>query len=451
MDKVGRYNIIRELGEGGMANVFLAWDPTFERQVAVKLMPGQLARDRQFRKRFLREAKLVAGIEHPCIVPVYDYGQENDHPYIVMRYMPGGTLADRIAGHPMGLAAALPVIERVAAALDAAHRRGIVHRDLKPSNILFDDEGHAFLSDFGLAKTATEGSKLTVTGVMVGTPDYMSPEQALGELELDGRSDVYAFGIVIYEMLTGHVPHQAASPMKVLYKHMTEPPPPLNEALLQLPRGTNAALAKSMAKTTVERFATAGEMAAALRGLIGGKPTPIPDAQALAPGNSSPPPPALIHPTVEVTRPAPRSGLTVAGRRISTEMAAMIAIVALGIIGVSVMTAFIMSGVAGGVPVVATQAPTLTPSLTATATATPTTTSTPTFTATATVTPTATESATATATDTPTSPPPTNTRIPTRPPPTATRPPPTPTTAPTATSTTQPPPPPTATDIPVTP
>ncbi len=272
MQSIGRYEIIRELGRGGMATVYLARDPAFERQVAIKVLPLQLMHEGQFLVRFRREAKMIATLEHPYIVPVYDYGEENEQPYIVMRYMSGGTLGDRLTGQPMPLPEAIAILNRLADALDEAHHQNIVHRDLKPGNVMFDARGHAFLSDFGIAKMMQASVALTGS-LVVGTPAYMSPEQAVGDKDIDSRSDIYSLGIILYEMLTGRHPYQADTPVRMLLKHITEPVPQLSEeivAQLGLPEDSNPVLAQAMAKKPEERYATAGEFVQALSTLTTG-------------------------------------------------------------------------------------------------------------------------------------------------------------------------------------
>jgi serine/threonine-protein kinase len=267
MEKIGRYEIIRELGRGGMASVYLARDPSFEREVAIKVLPLHFMHDSQFLARFRREARIIAALEHPYIVPVYDYGEEGEQPFIVMRYMTGGTLAEHMGGKPISLAEVIPIVQRLAEALDEAHSRNIVHRDLKPANVMFDARGNAFLSDFGIAKLLEGTSALTGSGV-VGTPAYMSPEQAVGDNVVDGRSDVYALGIIVYEMLAGHHPYEADTPVKVMFKHITEPVPHLDTAPLGLPKVSNAILGRVLAKKPEERYATAGAFVRALSALV---------------------------------------------------------------------------------------------------------------------------------------------------------------------------------------
>lgn len=177
IEKIGRYEILRELGRGGMATVYLARDPAFERQVAVKVLPPQLTRDTHYLSRFRREARVIAALEHPYIVPVYDYGEQGGQPYLVMRYMPAGTLANRTAGKPLPLETVTFIIARLAEALDEAHAHNVVHRDLKPTNVMFDARGQAYLSDFGVAKILEAAGAESLTGSsVIGTPAYMSPE-----------------------------------------------------------------------------------------------------------------------------------------------------------------------------------------------------------------------------------------------------------------------------------
>ncbi len=199
-DRIGRYEIKAELGRGGMATVFHAYDPRFKRDVAVKVLPREFLHDLTFRERFEREAQTIAALEHQAIVPVYDFGEEEGQPYLVMRYMPGGSLADRLAQGALSIQGVAQILTRLAPALDKAHSQGIIHRDLKPANILFDDEDNPYLSDFGIAKLVEATAALTGSAI-IGTPAYMSPEMAKGE-EVDGRSDVYGMAVLLFEMLT---------------------------------------------------------------------------------------------------------------------------------------------------------------------------------------------------------------------------------------------------------
>lgn len=265
---IGRYSIIKELGQGGMATVFLARDPGVDRVVAVKVLPEQLARESQLRARFRREARIIAALEHAYIVPIYEYGEDaGQGPYLVMRYFPGGTLADLMKQRPMPLAEVVRVTVRLATALDYAHRRGVIHRDLKPKNVLLDDEAEVMLSDFGVAKLLQETTELTAAGALIGTPPYMSPEQLRGA-ELTAQSDIYSLGIMVYEMLTGQVPYQSDSIYGLIRQHNDAPVPELNTAQYHLPAACNLAVKRALAKKPDERYATAGEFARALNGLL---------------------------------------------------------------------------------------------------------------------------------------------------------------------------------------
>ena len=260
---IGRYEVLQELGRGGMAIVYLARDPYIKRQVAVKVLPRQFTFDPQFRTRFQREAEVIATLEHGSIVPVYDSGEHEDQPFIVMRYMPGGTLADRLKQGPLTIPEVATLYQRIGSAVDYAHSLGVIHRDIKPGNILFDAQGGAFLSDFGIAKIAEATAALTGTA-MIGTPEYMSPEQAQGEKNLDGRCDIYSLGVVLFQALTGELPFKADTPMGVAMAHITKPVPSLLESRSDLPPRLETVIRKTLDKDPAKRYQTAGELAQAI-------------------------------------------------------------------------------------------------------------------------------------------------------------------------------------------
>jgi serine/threonine protein kinase len=218
--------------------------------------------DPQFRVRFEREIKMVAGLEHPSIVPVYDVGDEDGQPYFVMRYMMGGSLSGLIEKGRIPIQETARIVEKIAQGLTYAHKKNIVHRDLKPDNILFDNNGDPFISDFGVAKLTESSSSLTGSGV-IGTPAYMSPEQAQGN-EIDGRSDVYGLGVIVYQMLSGHQPYDADTPMGVVVKHITEPVPEILKTIPSLPHEVDDIIKSSMAKDRNKRYSSAVELAKAL-------------------------------------------------------------------------------------------------------------------------------------------------------------------------------------------
>ena len=262
---IGRYQVKAELGKGGMAVVYLATDPRFGRDVAIKVLPRTFQDQSDARARFQREARVIAALEHPAIVPVYDFGEEDGQPYLVMRHMSGGSLADLLTYGRLNMSDAARITERIAGALDEAHGRGIIHRDLKPGNILFDSHGDSFLTDFGIVKLYEgDANQQSMTGsVVLGTPAYMSPEQALGK-PIDGRSDVYALGAVLYEMLTGLPPYKGPTSVSVAMKHVLEPVPNPREYRPDLAASIVDVVEHGMAKEPDARFQSAGELATAL-------------------------------------------------------------------------------------------------------------------------------------------------------------------------------------------
>jgi serine/threonine-protein kinase PpkA len=259
--KIDGYKILEPLGQGGMATVYLAIQENFDREVALKIMSHKLLTDPSFGDRFLREAKIVAQLSHQHIVPVYDVGAQDDNHYIAMEKLPNGDLEDKLkVGLP--LTDCFVVIKQMAMALDYAANKGYIHRDIKPENILFREDGSAVLSDFGIARSTNSDSQMTQAGTVVGTPHYMAPEQAQG-LELDGRADLYALGVILYEMLSGHVPYDAESAVSIGIKHITEPVPTLDPDLAEFQDFIDTALAKD----PDDRFQTGSEMIEALQDL----------------------------------------------------------------------------------------------------------------------------------------------------------------------------------------
>ncbi len=262
--KFGRYELKRELGRGGMATVVQAYDPRFERDVAIKVLPPEFLHDPNFRLRFEREARTIAALEHPAIIPVYDFGEEAGQPYLVMRYLSGGALSDRLKKGPLPLAETKRIIASISPGLDEAHRRGIIHRDLKPDNILFDQYHEPYIADFGIAKLSESSAGLTSGNVVIGTPAYMSPEQAQGDANLDGRSDIYTLGVILFEMLTGKLPYEAVTPVGLLMKHIAEPAPDILKVAPNLPASYRQIIYRAMAKRPDDRYSTAVNLAQAL-------------------------------------------------------------------------------------------------------------------------------------------------------------------------------------------
>ncbi|MDP9375880.1 MAG: serine/threonine protein kinase, partial [Chloroflexota bacterium] len=253
---LGSYRLLERIGKGGMGEVYRAQHLKLRREAAVKVLPASLAAEQDFLKRFEREAASVASLDHPNILPVWDYGEQGGIPYLVMPYVKGGTLKDRLERGPLPPAEITPYLTQMAEALDYAHERGIVHRDVKPANMLLDGRGRLYLSDFGVAKALEGAEGLTRTGVGVGTPEYMAPEQAQGRA--DPRSDLYALGVILYQMLTGRVPFTGNSTVEVLMRQVqgTMPLMPLRAMGTAVPLAVEAVLQKALAKDPNARFQT---------------------------------------------------------------------------------------------------------------------------------------------------------------------------------------------------
>jgi serine/threonine protein kinase/tetratricopeptide (TPR) repeat protein len=280
----GRYHLERELGEGGMAVVFLAQDLRHDRKVAVKVLRPDLSAAIGA-ERFLREIKLAAGLNHPHILPLYDSGQAGELLFYVMPNMEGRSLRERLQRErQLPLADAIALTREVASALDYAHRHQVVHRDIKPENILLH-EGSAMVADFGIGKALSAEGSLTQTGMVMGTPIYMSPEQAAGDPDVDGRTDLYSLACVLFEMLTGEPPFTGATPQAIIAKRFVSPIPKVRVAR-DVPEAVDDALTRALARTPVDRFATAAQFSEALRGINGSGPSEQATALGRTPASS---------------------------------------------------------------------------------------------------------------------------------------------------------------------
>lgn len=266
MNTFGRYEIKSLLGQGGMATVHLAYDPHFKRDVAIKVLPRELLHDRTFHSRFEQEAQTIALLEHYAIVPVYDFGKEEGQPFLVMRYMSGGSLTERIRQGPLPLERIAVIAGRIGAALDRAHAKGIIHRDIKLSNILFDGDGDPYLSDFGLARLSEVSAQLTGSGI-VGTPAYMAPEVS-DPGGLTHLIDVYAFGVTLFEILTGKLPYDADTAIGMLMAHAVKPIPDVQSLRPDLPDSVQSVIDRALAKDPMDRYQSAGVLAADLQAAL---------------------------------------------------------------------------------------------------------------------------------------------------------------------------------------
>ncbi len=381
----GPYQIVAPLGEGGMAAVYKAYQPSMERYVALKVLPRQLASDPQFVARFQREAKLLAQLQHPHILPVFDFGEADGYSYLVMPFVQSGALIDILKGEPLPLPRLRQIVSQLGDALNYAHARGLIHRDIKPSNVLLDESGNCLLTDFGLARMVEASINLTSSGSIMGTPAYMSPEQGSGQ-PLDGRSDLYSLGVMLFEMATGRVPYKAETPIAVIFKHIQDPLPPARALNPALPEALEKVILKALAKRPEDRYQTASEMTLALQAAIldarTGAFTPTPQ-------------PTLVAPKPDKTLWAASPKTSPRRPWVWIMVAALVGASLLCILGLSWAMG---QGMIGALFATATPTPTNTPLPTSTSTITPTPTSTATSTRTRTLTPTATPQPT----DTPT-------------------------------------------------
>ena len=258
------YELLEEIGEGGMGMVYRARQSGLERIVALKVLLPNLSRKEKFVERFMREARNAARLDHPNIVTIYEVGNEKGSYFFSMKYVEGRDLSAILKGGPMPLSNAISIIDQVARGLDHAHKKDIVHRDIKPSNIIIDNEGMAVITDFGIARAAWE-EKLTTTGMAVGTMEYMSPEQFAGIGDIDYRSDIYSLGATFYRMVTGKSPFPGETTQKVIYKKMQDDPVPPTSSNPELPEWIDDMVFKAMAKETDGRFNSATDFVEALR------------------------------------------------------------------------------------------------------------------------------------------------------------------------------------------
>ena len=271
-ENIGPYRILEQLGHGGMATVFKAYHAALDRYVAIKALHPAFTVEQNFLERFQREARVVAKLEHPNIVPVYDFSEHEGRPYLVMKFIEGETLKARLSRGPLDKAELNKIVESVGAALAYAHQQGVLHRDIKPSNVLLTNDGRVYLADFGLARMAAAGESTISSDVLLGTPQYISPEQALGKRDLDNGTDIYSFGVLLYELLVGRVPYNADTPYSVIHDHIYTPLPMPRSIRLEITEAAERMLLKAMAKERGDRFPDIESLLAAWRQAQSGQP-----------------------------------------------------------------------------------------------------------------------------------------------------------------------------------
>jgi serine/threonine-protein kinase len=341
--RLGQYEIVAKLGAGGMATVYRARQASVDRDVAIKVIRTDLMEDENFVARFRNEARLIASLQHLHILKVFDYGNQDNILYLVMELLEGGSLSRLLrqsGGLPLKLA--MRMLDQISAALDYAHGRGIIHRDLKPDNVLLDQQQNAFLTDFGIAKMLGDTSSRTRTGMVMGTPAYMAPELWNGQ-PADARTDVYALGVMLYEMLAGVSPFRAETPYQIMHRHIYEAPPSLRSQGIALPVAADRVISKALAKNPNERFSSAGELAAAFHQALEGYDlsqtpqravAPMPTASYAAP--TAPPtlPEFGTPPSSRLTEPRP-----VERKRSGNALVLLIALLIVAAVSISIFAA----------------------------------------------------------------------------------------------------------------
>ena len=300
-ENVGPYRIIEQLGQGGMATVFKAYHASLDRYVAIKALHPAFNQDPNFEARFQREARVVAKLEHPHIVPVYDYAEHEKRPYLVMKFIEGDTLKARLDKGSLAPEDIARIVDAVGSALSYAHRQGVLHRDIKPSNVLVAKDEQMYLADFGLARIAQSGESTLSSDTIMGTPQYISPEQAMGIKELDERTDLYSFGVMLYEMVVGKVPFNADTPFSVIHDHIYSPLPLPHTVNPNVPESMERVLLKALAKERDARYENVAQMVTAFKDAWAEAGVPM---QGTFIKNSQP-----LKPVEQATRPVPAKTL----------------------------------------------------------------------------------------------------------------------------------------------
>ncbi len=306
-DNVGPYKIIEQLGQGGMATVYKAYHAALDRYVALKALHPAFGEDVTFSARFQREARVVAKLEHPHIVPVYDYAEHEKRPYLVMKYIEGDTLKARLNQGPLTTQEIEKVVDTVGSALAYAHKQGILHRDIKPSNVLVATDGEMYLADFGLARIAQSGESTLSSDMIMGTPQYISPEQAMGKKELDDGTDIYSFAVMLYEMVVGQVPFSADTPFSIIHDHIYTPLPLPQTINPNVPEPVQRVLLKALAKERTDRYASVTELVSSFKDAWRESGIPMKGTSVTIAKSVAPPEQTRVKSTAEPTKMAAKA------------------------------------------------------------------------------------------------------------------------------------------------
>ncbi|MFZ5858509.1 MAG: protein kinase domain-containing protein [Chloroflexota bacterium] len=309
-ETIGPYRIVEQLGQGGMATVYKAYHAALDRYVALKVLHPAFGEDLNFEARFKREARLVAKLDHPNIVPIYDYSEHEKRPFLVMKFIEGETLKARMVRGPLSSSELTKIIEAVGAALSYAHKMGILHRDIKPSNVLLTNEGPIYLADFGLARIASMGESTLSGDMIMGTPQYISPEQAMGKKNLDEGTDIYSFGVMLYEMTVGQVPFNADTPFSIIHDHIYTPLPIPRAINPDIPESVERVLLKALSKERADRYATIADMVTAFKQAWSLAGVPIQGTMITLPPHPAPVAPPAASPSAPEAAAKPKKKIS---------------------------------------------------------------------------------------------------------------------------------------------
>lgn len=337
-DNVGPYKIIEQLGQGGMATVYKAYHASLDRYVALKALHAAFGEDATFSARFQREARVVAKLEHPHIVPVYDYAQHEGRPYLIMKFIEGDTLKARLNQGPLTAEEIEKVVDSVGSALAYAHKQGILHRDIKPSNVLVAKDGEMYLADFGLARIAQSGESTLSSDMIMGTPQYISPEQAMGKKDLDDGTDIYSFAVMLYEMVVGQVPFSADTPFSIIHDHIYTPLPLPQSINPNVPEPVQRVLLKALAKERADRYASVNDLVVAFKGAWRESGTPMKGTSVTIAKSVAPPEQTRAKSAGEATKMAAKAEVAAPAPKVEAKRSSFVWV------GVVVLVALCLGG-----------------------------------------------------------------------------------------------------------